>query len=175
MRRGYKDISYVDVVVTPKNKISNIKIKIDADYCFDYTEGDYNADKIYPLNLTNLKSNINYYLHFRLKDLQYAYVTLALNKMPSQPFNNVSISYYEGKSNAYPKNYSNQIISFEEVNNKLVANITIDNNNTNIKYATLNFTPIYDIDNINTALKIGGDPTLHYHIIDLNDSETLIE
>ena len=95
MWRGYKDISYVDVVVTPKNKISNIKIKIDADYCFDYTEGVYYADEIYPLNLTNLKSNINYYLHFRLKDKQYANITLSMNKMPSPPFNIVSISYYE--------------------------------------------------------------------------------
>ena len=60
MWRGYKDISYANVVVTTK-KITNLKIKIDVEYCFDYTEGDYNADEIYPLNLTNLKSNINYY------------------------------------------------------------------------------------------------------------------
>ena len=175
MWRGYKDISYANVVVTPEKKIENLKIKIDVDYCFDYTDIGYNADEIYPLNLTNLKSNINYYLHFRLKDKQYANITLSMNKMPSQPFNIVSISHYEDKSNASPKNYSNQIVSFEEVDNKLVANITIDNNNTNVKYATLNFTPIYDIDNINTVLKIGGESTLSYHIIDLNDSYTIIE
>ena len=152
--------------MTPKNKISNLKIKIDADYCFDYTEGNYNSKEIYPRNLTNLEANINYYLHFRLKHLQYANVSLSMNKMPSQPFNNVSISYYEDQSNAYPKNYSNQIVSFEEENNKLITNLTIYNNNTNVNYVTLNFTPIYDIDNINSVLKIGGEPTIHYRIID---------
>ena len=168
---GYKDISYVNVVVTPKKKISNLKIKIDADYCFDYTEGSYNADEIYPLNLTNLEANINYYLHFRLKHLQYANVSLSMNKMPFQPFNNVSISFYEDKSNAYPKNYSNQIVSFEEENNKLITNLTIYNNNTNVKYVTLNFTPIYDIDKINSVLAIGGEPSIHYRIIEFNKSK----
>ena len=96
-----------------------------------------------------------------------------MNKMPSQPFNIVSISHYEDKSNASPKNYSNQIVSFEEVDNKLVANITNDNNNTNVKYATINFTPIYDIDKINTVLNIGGEPTIHYRIIEFNGSKII--
>ena len=156
-----KDINYIDVVVTPKKKISKLKIKIDADYCFEYNEGRYNAEEIYPLNLANLKSNINYYLHFRLKYLQYANITLSMNKMPFKPFNTVSISYYENYSNAFPKNYSNEIVSFEEVNDKLITYLTFDNNNTNINYVTLNFTPIYDIHNINTVLEIGGEPTIH--------------
>ena len=67
------------------------------------------------------------------------------------------------------KIYSNQIVSFEEKNNKLIVYITIDNNNTNVNYATLNFTPIYDIDNINSVLTIGGDSTIHYRIIDFNE------
>jgi len=91
-----------------------------------------------------------------LLDKQYANIFLSINKMPSTPFNIVSISLYEDKSKRYPKNYSNPIISFKEVDNKLVANITIDNNNTNVKYDILNFTPIYDIDKINSILKIGG-------------------
>jgi hypothetical protein len=98
-----------------------------------------------------------------------------MNKMSSQPFNVVSLSYYEDYTNSYPKNYSDQIVSFEEVNNKLVSNLTINNNNININYITLNFTPIYDIDYINTLLEIGGAPTNGYHIIDLNDSETVID
>ena len=69
------------------------------------------------------------------------------------------------------KIYSNQIVSFEEKNNKLIVYITIDNNNTNVNYAILNFTPIYDIDNINTVLKIGGEPTIHYRIIDYNETK----
>ena len=94
-----------------------------------------------------------------------------MNKMPFQPFNNVSISFYEDNCNAYPKNYSNQIVSFEEENNKLITNLTIYNNNTNENYATLNFTPIYDIDNINSVLTIGGAPTIHYRIIEFNESK----
>ena len=35
-----------------------------------------------------------------------------MKKMPSPPFNNVSISYYEDKTNSYPKKYYNQIVSF---------------------------------------------------------------
>ena len=84
-----------------------------------------------------------------------------MNKMPFKPFNTVSISYYENYSNAFPKNYSNEIVSFEEVNDKLITYLTFDNNNTNINYVTLNFTPIYDIHNINTVLEIGGEPTIH--------------
>ena len=96
-----------------------------------------------------------------------------MNKMPSPPFNIASISHYEDKSNASPKNYSNQIVSFEEVDNKLVANITIDNNNTNVKYATINFTPIYDNDKINIILKIGGEPTIKYEVFHFNGSKII--
>ena len=130
------DINYIDVVITPNKKIANLKVKIDLDYCFDLTTG-YNSNEIYPKNLTNLKSKINYYLHFRLKYLQYANITLSMNKMPFQPFNIVSISFYEDQTNSYPKNYSNQVVSFEEINNKLLTNLTIHNNNKNTKLITL--------------------------------------
>ena len=93
-----------------------------------------------------------------MKYLQHANLTLSMNKMASLPFNNVSISYFEDYSNAYPKKYSNHIISFEEVNNKIVTNLTIHNNNNNIQFITLNFTPLYNIDIIETVLKIGGVP-----------------
>ena len=81
-----------------------------------------------------------------------------MNKMTSQPFNNISISYYEDYSNAYPNKYINQIVSFKEVNNKLVTNLTIHNNN-NIQFIILNFTPLYNIDYIDIVLKIGEAPT----------------
>ena len=171
---GYDDINYIDVVVNPIQKIANLKIKIDLDYCYDLNYG-MSEDEIYSAQLKNLKSNFNYYLYFKLRYLQYANLTLSMNKMSSQPFNSVSISYYEDKYNAYPKHYSNQIVSFEEVNNKLVSNLTIYNNysSEDINYITLNFTPIYDIDYIDTLLEIEGDSS--YHIIDLNDSETIID
>ena len=153
----HNDINYINVVVIPKQKISNLKIKIVLDYFFDLNFV-HNLDEIYSKNLTNLNSKINYYLNIRLKYLQYANITLSMNKMPSQPFNNVSISYYEDYSNAYPKNYSNQIVSFEEVNNKLITNLNIHNNNNSIQFITLNFTPLYNIDYIDTSLKIGGAP-----------------
>jgi len=151
------DINYINVVVIPKKKISNLKIKIDLDYFFDLNFV-YNSDEIYFKNLTNLKSKINYYLNIRLKYLQHANITLSMNKMASQPFNNISISYYEDYSNAYPKKYSNQIVSFEEVNNKLVTNLTIDNNNDSIQFIILNFIPLYNIEYIDTILKIGEAP-----------------
>ena len=153
----HNDINYINVVVIPKKQISNLKIKIDLDYFFDLNFA-YNSDEIYCKNLTNLKSKINYYLNIRLKYLQHANLTLSMNKMASLPFNNVSISYFEDYSNAYPKKYSNHIISFEEVNNKIVTNLTIHNNNNNIQFITLNFTPLYNIDIIETVLKIGGVP-----------------
>ena len=173
---GYDDINYIDVVVSPKKKIANLKIKIDLDYCYDLNYR-ISEDEIYSAQLKNLKSNLNYYLHLRLRYLQYANLTLSMNKMSSQPFNSVSISYYEDKHNAYPKHYSNQIVSFEEVNNKFVSNLTIHNNysSEDINYITLNFTPIYDIDYIDTLLEIGGAPTDQYHIIDLNDSHGEID
>jgi len=151
------DINYINVVVIPKKKISNLKIKIDLDYFFDLNFV-YNSDEIYFKNLTNLKSKINYYLNIRLKYLQHANITLSMNKMASQPFNNISISYYEDYSYAYPKKYSNQIVSFEEVNNKLVTNLTIDNNNDSIQFIILNFIPLYNIEYIDTILKIGEAP-----------------
>ena len=98
-----------------------------------------------------------------------------MNKMSSQPFNVVSLSYYEDNTNLYPKNYSNQIVSFKEVNNKLISNLTIHNNNININYITLNFTPIYDIDYIDILLEIGGAPSDEYIIIELNDSHIDID
>ena len=173
---GYYDINYIDVVVNPIKKIANLKIKIDLDYCYDLNYG-ISEDEKYSAQLKNLKSNLNYYLHLRLKYLQYANITLSMNKMSSQPFDSVSISYYENKHNAYPKDYSSQIVSFEEVNNKFVSNLTIYNNysSEDINYVTLNFTPIYDIDYIDTFLEIGGAPTNQYHIIDLNDSEIEID
>ena len=151
------DINYINVVVIPKKEISNLNIKIDLDYFFDLNFV-YNSDEIYSKNLTNLQSKINYYLNIRLKNLQYANITLSINKMPSQPFNNVYISYYEDYSNAYPNKYINQIVSFKEVNNKLVTNLTIHNNN-NIQFIILNFTPLYNIDYIDIVLKIGEAPT----------------
>ena len=91
-----------------------------------------------------------------------------MNKMPFQPFNTVSISFYEDKTNSYPKNYSNQVVSFEEINNKLLTNLTIHNNDNNTKFVTLNFTPLYDIDYIYSLLKIGGAPTIEYRVIYFN-------
>jgi hypothetical protein len=109
--------------------------------------------------------------------LEYANITLSMNKMSSQPFNSVSISYYENENNAFPKDYSNQIVSFGEVNNKFVSNLTIHNNYSSeyINYITLNFTPTYDIDYIDILLEIGGTPTDQYYIIDLNDSHSELD
>jgi len=52
---------YIYIIVTPKIKIANLKIKINTDYCY-YLNNGYDYPEIYPKNLTNLKSNINYYL-----------------------------------------------------------------------------------------------------------------
>ena len=166
--KGY-NISYIDVVFEPKKKIKNLKIRIYADYCFDLNDY-YTSKEIYPKNLTNLKANIDYYLHFYLKYLQHANLTLSMNKMPSQPFNAVYISHYEDKSNAFPKNYSSQNVTFEEENNKLVTNLTIHNNINNTHYFTIKFRPSYDIDKIHAILAIGGVPTIEYKVIPFNGS-----
>ena len=173
---GYDDINYIDVVVRPKKKIANLNIKIDVDYCYDLNYRIFEDEK-YSTQLKNLKSNFNYYLHFKLMYLEYANITLSMNKMSSQPFNSVSISYYENENNAFPKDYSNQIVSFGEVNNKFVSNLTIHNNYSSeyINYITLNFTPTYDIDYIDILLEIGGTPTDQYYIIDLNDSHSELD
>ncbi len=85
-----------------QKKIANLKIKNDLDYCYDLNY-DISADEKYPSQLKDLKSKLNYYLYLKLKYLQYANLTLLMNKISFQTFNNVSILYYEDKSNAFPK------------------------------------------------------------------------
>ena len=170
---GY-NVSNIDVVFEPKKKIKNLKIRIYADYCFDLNDY-YTSKEIYPKNLTDLKANIDYYLHFHMRYLQHANITLSMNKMPSQPFNTVYISHYEDKSNAFPREYSSQNVSFEEENNKLVTNLTIHNNINNTNFFTLKFTPSYDVDKIYALLAIGGVPTIEYKIIRFNGSQIITE
>ena len=110
-----------------------------------------------------------------MRYLQHANITLSMNKMPSQPFNTVYISHYEDKSNAFPREYSSQNVSFEEENNKLVTNLTIHNNINNTNFFTLKFTPSYDVDKIYALLAIGGVPTIEYKIIRFNGSQIITE
>jgi len=70
---GY-NVSYIDVVFEPKIKIKNLKIRIYADYCFDLNDY-YTSKEIYPKNLTNLKANNDYYLHFHMRYLQHANIS----------------------------------------------------------------------------------------------------
>jgi hypothetical protein len=90
--------------------------------------------------------------------LQTAKVKLSFNKMSSKPFNNIYISEYEDKGNSYPIKYSNEIVSFNKLSNSLITNITINNYdyNYNTKYIILNFSSLYDIDNLQVLLDIGG-------------------
>ena len=134
-----------------------MKIRVEVNYCYDLNS-HYNPYENFTTNLTNIKSGTNYYLHFSLFYLQTAKIKLSMDKMSSQPFNNIYISEYEDKGNSYPIKYSNEIVSYEKLNGQLVANIIISNYNNeyNRTCIILNFTSLYDIDNLRVLLDIGG-------------------
>ena len=152
-----KETNYLAFIIEPNTKITNIQIKVEVNYCYNLNS-NYNLYDNFTENLSNLKSGTNYYLHFSLLYLQTAKVKLSFNKMSSKPFNNIYISEYEDKGNSYPIKYSNEIVSFNKLSNSLVTNITINNYdyNYNTKYIILNFSSLYDIDNLQVLLDIGG-------------------
>ena len=81
-----------------------------------------------------------------------------MDEMSSQTFNNIYISEFEGTANSYPIKYSNEIVSYEKLNGELVANIIISNYNNEYNGTSiiLNITSLYDIDNLQVLLDIGG-------------------
>ena len=153
----YKETNYVAFILEPNTKISNMKIRAEINYCYDLNS-HFNPYDNFTTNLTNIKSGINYYLHFSWLYLQTAKIKLSMDEMSSQPFNNIYISEFEGTGNSYPIKYSNEIVSYEKLNGELVANIIISNYNNEYNGTSiiLNITSLYDIDNLQVLLDIGG-------------------
>ena len=151
------DTNCIAFILTPNTKISNIKIKAEVDYCY-YLNSYYNLYDNFTENLSNLKSGTNYNLLFKFFYLETAKIKLSINKMSLQPFNNIYITEYEGKENAYPIKYS-----YEKLSSEAETTLTFCNYNYNIndnpKYINLNFTPLNNIDNLKVFLDIGGGVT----------------